>query len=355
MPQIQEGRIKALDGYRGVAIIIVMLRHFWGVAGAWAGVDIFFVLSGFLITTILRAERDDPNFWKVFYIRRITRILPAFLILLIATALLRDLEWHRFWFYYAFFGGNLVMIALGDVVGPLSVIWSLAVEEHFYFIWPANVRWLTDKLLTWILLGIIAAEPFIRVLSLHLLPDWHAYYFLTPFRLDGLAVGCLLSILISQPKGLARIGRGLNLSFVVAAGACFLFFGVLHHQRENDPWMFNAFGYSLIAIASGIFLAWLVLRPQSILTRIMSFGPLCFLGRISYGLYLYHSLVRDVVNAVALKYGYSHLYRVSVISFPLSIFVAWLSFEFVEKRFLALGKRLVGAYRTSAGLVRTTS
>jgi peptidoglycan/LPS O-acetylase OafA/YrhL len=351
-----ERRIRALDGYRGVAVGIVLLRHLFGAPGAWAGVDIFFVLSGFLITTILRAERDEPEFWQVFYIRRITRIVPAFLILLAAAAVLVPLPWHRLWPYYAFFGGDLAVITLGDAtVGPLSVIWSLAVEEHFYFIWPVNVRYLRDTTLVWILAAVIVGEPVLRVLSLHLLPDWHAYYFLTPFRLDGLALGALLSIVLSQPATRVRIDRGLGLSLIASVVACVIIFGVLHLKRENNPWMFNAVGYSLIALTSGVIMAWLVLRPGSLITRIISWAPLCFLGRISYGLYLYHSLLRDVVQRIARSHGYTHAYRTSIVTLPLAIFLAWLSFEFVERRFIEYGRRRVGAYRTVPGPVHTTS
>lgn len=349
------GRIKALDGYRGIAVGIVLLRHLFGIPGTWMGVDIFFVLSGFLITTILRNERTDPNFWKAFYLRRVTRILPAFLILLAATAVLLPMDWRHLWFYYAFFGGNIAVITLGDAaVGPLSVIWSLAVEEHFYFVWPVNVKFLKDKALTWILLAIIVGEPILRVASLHLIPEWKPYYFLTPFRLDGLAFGGLLSILLSQPDTRARIERGLTRSLVAAGTVCVVFFGVFRIWRENTV-LFNAGGYSLIALTSAIVMAWIVVRPQNTLTKVVAWAPLCFLGRISYGLYLYHSLVRDVVIRIARAHGYNHNIRTSFVTLPVSIFLAWLSFEFIEKRCLEFGRRKVGAYRTAESTVEVAS
>lgn len=349
------GRIEALDGYRGIAITVVLLRHLFGVPGTWAGVDIFFVLSGLLITTILRNERGHPDLWKVFYLRRVTRILPPFLILLAASAVLVPLNWSRLWPYYAFFGGNVAVIVLGNpAVGPLSVIWSLAVEEHFYFVWPVGVKFLTDRALTRILVGILVGEPILRVLSAHFISDWKPYYFLTPFRLDGLAFGALLAILLSEATATVRIERALTPSIVTACTACVIFFDVLHIHRE-DTLLFNAIGYSLIAITSGIFLAWFILRPQNLLTKAVAWAPLRFLGRISYGLYLYHSLMDIVMIRIARSFGYTHAIRVSFcLTLPVSIFLAWVSFEFIEKRCLEFGRRKAGAYRTAEGPLQTT-
>jgi peptidoglycan/LPS O-acetylase OafA/YrhL len=131
-------RIAALDGIRGFAVVLVILVHLFGLAQGWMGVEIFFVLSGYLITTIIRNDRKHPHFWKIFYIRRITRIVPAFLALLFLVTVLQTVHWRHLWPYLVFFGANIADVKQGDLMASagLGALWSLAVEEHFYLSGP---------------------------------------------------------------------------------------------------------------------------------------------------------------------------------------------------------------------------
>ena len=351
-----ERRIPALDGLRGVAISMVLLRHLYGVIACWAGVDIFFVLSGYLITTILCAERHEPHLWRIFYVRRITRIVPAYLALMLGTVLLVHVPWHLLWPYYTFFAANLANVTFTDQqMGPLTAIWSLSVEEHFYFLWPTIVRFLNDKVLLWLLVVLAIAEPTGRVLYLHVNPDWRIYYFLTPFRVDGLILGALLSVALSFPRIQEFLTRASAALFLASAIACVAVFGFFHLTRDGNPWMYNAIGYLLIAVTSTFALSWLVLERQSFFSKALSTAPLVFLGRISYGLYLYHPLVRDVVQNIAHHYGQAHAYRNNLVTLPIAILVAWFSFRFLESPILAYGKRLVGEYRSAGGRIHTTA
>jgi peptidoglycan/LPS O-acetylase OafA/YrhL len=339
-------RVAALDGLRGIAIALVMAYHLFGLRDGWAGVDLFFVLSGFLITTILRSERAEPMFWRVFYIRRITRLIPAYVAFVVAVYLLVPLPWHSIWPYYTFFGANIGYFLFNAQVGPLMALWSLAVEEHFYFVWPVCVRRLRERTLSLLLIGIIACEPLLRIVALHWNPDGRVTYLLTPFRLDGLALGGLLSILLAHDRSRVLVDRISKVSLPVCLAICSYVFGVWNPPRTEHVLFFNAIGYSLISVTSASLVAWLVFQPNSLVSRLLSIAPLRFLGTISYSLYLYHLLLRDLFLDFVHRHGYRHNSRASIIVVPISIAAAWLSFRYYETPFLNMGRRQVALYRS---------
>ena len=133
-------RITRLDGLRGIAILLVFFYHQGFIESfGWAGVDLFFVLSGYLITRILRGTRNSPVFWKHFYVKRIARLAPVLAITLCAVGLLsRHVPWLGF-LGYVFFLGDWVDLT-SRAISMLTVMWSLAVEEHFYLVWATLVR-----------------------------------------------------------------------------------------------------------------------------------------------------------------------------------------------------------------------
>ena len=194
-------RINSLDGLRGIAILSVLLIHHGLFNNGWMGVDLFFVLSGFLITQLLRKDRFEPLFWKRFYIKRATRILPP-LVLTVALG-------------YAFTPGAKALIALGYLLSfsgfieltrhhilALGPLWSLAVEEHFYLVWPFAVRFLSRRHLFFVLAVIIVGVPLLRLFFSHPMPmaQLSPIYFLTPFRIDEMAFGCLLAVLLESQR-----------------------------------------------------------------------------------------------------------------------------------------------------------
>ncbi len=150
MPGYGRQHIASLDGLRGLAVLLVLAYHHALLNSGWLGVDLFFALSGYLITTILRSARHDEEYWKPFWIKRATRILPPFLLVLVLTPLLGFIVTIRQFAGYLFSLGD-VMAYVHSQFEPLRPLWSLAVEEHFYLAWPFAVRYLRRRNLVIIL------------------------------------------------------------------------------------------------------------------------------------------------------------------------------------------------------------
>jgi len=333
-------RNPSLDGLRGMAILLVLLHHFFKLPGGWAGVDIFFVLSGFLITTILRNDRCERHFWSIYFARRTTRILPPFLLLMLVAVLTVPLAWSRIWPYYAFFGANFASYRFGEGVGPLTALWSLAIEEHFYFVWPTVVRRTSDRTLALVALLVLLLEPMIRLAAwFHGVHDWQAYYSLTPYRLDGLALGALLSVAVSLPQSRSWLERTIQPALWTLLAISAVCFGLLHLDRISHPLFFALAGYLLLSLVGGAFLVQLVFNPTGWLGHAFSWTPLRWLGGISYGFYIYHELVIYQVNRIFAHWGIAHMR--SFVSLPISLFLAWLSFRYLETPILNAGRRLV--------------
>jgi peptidoglycan/LPS O-acetylase OafA/YrhL len=342
--EVRMNRISALDGLRGIAIALVVAFHLFAFPQGWIGVDIFFVLSGYLITTILLNERNETHFWKMFYIRRMTRILPPFLLLLLIAGATEKIP-LSLWPYLIFSGQDIAAATRYALITScsLTVLWSLAIEEHFYFIWPSLVRIISARKLTVILITIFMAEPFARLIAASFGAGWKVTYFLTPFRLDGIALGSLLALAIKQERTRAQIA-GL-LPYALPAASVLVAF--------SFPWLLNdthflfcdSIGYSLIAITAALVVASVALDPQSLLARALSIRPLTWLGRISYGMYVYHTFLPHFLMRLASGHGYVHSRRILAISLVPSLLLSWLSFAFYETPFLEWGKRKVGFYR----------
>jgi peptidoglycan/LPS O-acetylase OafA/YrhL len=338
-------RVAAFDGIRGFAVVLVMLVHFISFQQGWIGVEIFFVLSGYLITTILLNERDKPHFWKVFYLRRVTRILPAFAGLLCLAILLETVQWRPLWPYLILFGANIADVKHYEAMNAagLGVLWSLAVEEHFYFVWPAQIRAVSSRKLSLILVIVIILEPILRVVAMLKGADWKLTYYLTPFRLDGLAVGSLLAIGLADDRIrsiAAKIEPFALKGSILAIVILFPLFANL-----GVGLFVNAFAYFLISFATASVLVHILSRPTGWVARSLSWKPIVFVGRISYGLYLYHVVVFIAVKRLSVRFGYTHGLRIFAVTAVLSIGLAWLSFHFYERPILEWGKQKVGFYR----------
>jgi peptidoglycan/LPS O-acetylase OafA/YrhL len=328
-------RNRSLDGLRGVAVLLVLLYHHHCLNSGWIGVDLFFVLSGYLITSILRRTRTDEFFWHGFWIKRFTRILPPFLLLLLVTALLRfRLSWLQALAYLLSFGD--VMAYVRPTFEPLRPLWSLAIEEHFYIFWPIAVRIFPRRILVYILLTLLALEPILRAFASLFRPGWELVYFLTPFRLDGLALGCLLSLGLELPShsDLIRKWSGLATALFILTWFCFRLFYGHGFTRDNPTVIYNSICYSLISLIAVSCIGYLIANPKSICARALSWRPLVFTGVISYGLYLYQVLMRETMTRTW------HLTDREAfwIDTPITFLIAWLSFRFYERPIIAWGK-----------------
>jgi len=355
--------LRALDGLRGLAVLMVILFHALMSARwlgpvartGWIGVDLFFVLSGFLITRILLQQKDSPNL-RNFYWRRALRIWPLYLLLLIFTVAVAPRlpavppippiqDW--FW-YWATLIQNFVPAALEP--WPLTVTWSLAVEEQFYLLWPVLVIALSARTFRLLVAAIIVGSPVLRVIALVAGVTPHAIHSYTPFRLDGLAFGALVALLGSAPSSwrtaILRIGPP---ALCVGIG-CAFWIGSNHPEHAIEGLRIAIFGGVHTFISIGF--ASSVLRVLRAVEEKRPAGWLewrwlAALGTVSYCAYLIHQPI-FVVSQSLLRPG---LYRVLPMSHSAATFVAIgleimativlsaLSWIYLEKPILRLKSR----------------
>jgi peptidoglycan/LPS O-acetylase OafA/YrhL len=338
----------ALDGLRTVSVLIVLLFHHGLLAAGWVGVDIFFALSGFLITGILRSSASTPTYLRSFYAKRVTRILPPVLLLLLLVALQRR-ALSLAYLAYLFFAGNLIELS-SSAIWQLSPLWSLAIEEHFYLAWPLAIRRLSRRTLIRLTLALLLTEPILRALATltlrhYLGPQlrWNTPIFLlTPFRLDGLLAGALLALLLEDTRIPTTLTLTLKRWSLPTSAILFTLFLALEaliptFRRTTDSLPFNTFAYTLTALASAALIAHLVLNPNAALTTLLARPPLVLLGRISYGLYLFQLPVKALLSTLLPHTNEAHLLPLTLAA---TIAVATLSFRLYEKRCIAAGRRL---------------
>ena len=287
-------RITQLDGLRAIAIIAVFLHHAFEVKLLWMGVDLFFVLSGFLITGILfnQKRKSFGKYIGSFYQRRAKRILPAYVVVLIITVFLFGVSWLQYWYLYI--GGMNFLVPLG-LYTPLTLpMWSLAVEEQFYLLWPLAVFWLNRKQLIYCASAMLVLAPLLRWVCTPLFHDHFAIYMLLPFRMDTLAAGALIALIWPEleqqlaHEGGERLRRTIAGAGAVATGIAL--FALRFLSAHGDTTTANTrIGNT------GIFEAVLVIVTAAFLAVLVGFGKnllstwvFQWIGRISYSVYLIH-------------------------------------------------------------------
>src|SRR5688572_16429331 len=374
LPNIpSEIREPVLDGVRGVAISAVLWHHFVIYSGfapsvlfdhllwesgslGWAGVDLFFVLSGFLITGILYDSRSSGRYYVNFFGRRALRILPLYYVVLAITFLIvpafldresadrltRDQAW--FWSY-------LVNFKMATEVGAepihLGHFWSLAIEEQFYLIWPCVVRMLSrQRLLLLCILCFFAAILLRVIITLWISPL--AADVLMPTRMDALAAGAALALVARGAGGLQSLGRwpGVTLAFSLGVGVLLL---AVHGVRNIDP-LIRILEHSLLAATFAALIAMALLSARgSVLRLVLGSVPLVMLGKYSYALYVFHHpivlVMQDFgvqVHLVPSVFGsqWPGLAVFSALAAALSFVCALLSWRFIEAPTLRLKRYL---------------
>ncbi|HVT75693.1 MAG TPA: acyltransferase [Acidimicrobiales bacterium] len=346
------GRRTALDGIRGLAVAAVVALHAGiGVKGGYLGVQIFFVLSGFVITAVLLEEARETGgiSLRQFYLRRVLRLLPALVAVLAfvaAYSLLFPGHAPRHQVARAeagalFYVVNWVYIHVGSKPYLLVHTWSLSIEEQFYLLWPPIVVALAlrggryRRLAQVALVGVAASTAVRWVLIAHG-ARLDRVYLGTDTRVDALLMGCAVAIACYagwMPRRRATLAALRIASFVGAAvviAACLWWGrpGVLHY---------HGLGLSFIALCTAAIIAAVVVMPAGVMPRVLSWSPLTELGKISYGLYLWH-----LPLFVMFRNAFPH--TTNWIAVPLmtviAVGVSLVSYHYIEEPFLRMKERL---------------
>jgi peptidoglycan/LPS O-acetylase OafA/YrhL len=357
-----DDRLLALDGLRAIAILLVVVAHTITprVPGG-LGVTLFFFISGFIITRMLLGEDFDTGRVKPFYLRRIFRLAPALLVYILIAALAMAAvgmpipvgDVMASLFYYANY--HSFWVSPDGVRSPLGITWSLAIEEHFYVLFPMlllGLRTRTERLQL-ALLAVLVATLLWRLVLVGSVPDARIYEG-TDTRLDSLAYGCLLSVLCHRARrgGSTKLLDALSKPSALAAGLTILL-GTLVYR---NPTFRESFRYSLQGIAFiPLFCAlfWRHTAPLP-LRKVLESRPMVFVGAISYSLYLYHFLGASI--ATALVNEQNAVIRASL-ALTIGFSGALLSYYVVETPARRFGYRLVKrlSHRTDVPAPLTSS
>jgi peptidoglycan/LPS O-acetylase OafA/YrhL len=353
--------IRALDGVRGLAIFLVLLIHLLQSnnqptgsllinvilqvkQSGWIGVDLFFALSGFLITGILIDSLGEKHYFRNFYARRALRIFPLYYgVLLIIFLILRPTwtDGRQFYLLLVYLQNTALWwhgnqpVLLQSLTGHL---WSLAAEEQFYLMWPIIVVLVRDRRkLMWVAAGLVIAVPFFRTfLFLHDV-SYKVIYTSTFCRADSLLAGAWLAL--ATRGGLKdKLLRIAPFTFSISL-LCFIAIGLKagSFYWDHNP-LVTTIGYTVLAVAGSSLIA-MALCPGSRTGAVMDLSPLRWLGKYSYGIYIIHPMIgflymswidRHIHGKIA-----SHIV-VFAAALLVTLPLAWLSYNFYERRFLRL-------------------
>lgn len=360
-------RVAELDGLRAIAILLVLLIHFWRypigyevlnrfARTGWVGVDLFFVLSGYLITGILWRERRSVHYYRNFYARRVLRIFPLYYLLLFGVFVIQPL--HRAgpellaaraeWPLYVAYLANVPVALHGWRLLSLDITWSLAIEEQFYLCWPLGVRRLAPRPLIALLTCVVIGVPILRTIArLGFGIGWIATFVLTVFRVDSLAIGALVALCLQQGVVSSEWLRHHARWVLGLLGPGLLVFIATGHFERSSLWV-SAMGYSLVSIFFAGLLVW-GLSPSRPAQRVLGHPLLRRIGIVSYGIYILHPLCLTVVTTVLARLGLdpdgatsSSLMDATVVLLCATAFaygVAEISFRLFEQPILRLKDR----------------
>jgi peptidoglycan/LPS O-acetylase OafA/YrhL len=350
-------RILQLDGLRGLAVLFVIAFHYinnqlgsgdttkLGKAEyllmkatyfGWAGVDLFFVLSGFLIGTILLTNRGSAHYFKTFYIRRFFRIVPIYYLLLFIFLIAKRTDLYATdiyifqndipLYYYFPFMQNFAMGQVGNF-GPeaLTPTWSLAVEEQFYLIIPLVVYGLKPSHLKYFIVFCLLLAPLSRLLA----GNWYQKYTLLPSRIDSPIMGFLVAYLLNDQVIELWIIKNIRTVKITAFGL--LGTSILIYIFSD----IGVFNHTVIALIFGLILLIVLNTHSGLLFKILTLKAFVFTGTISYFLYLFHQLVNGLFHLTILNEKVPLLENssdlgVTLLSFITTILMAVVSYRYLE-------------------------
>ncbi len=378
----------SFDGIRGLAILLVFLCHFGVLVRrwlpfeeSWVGVDLFFILSGFLITGILFDTIDEKHYFRNFYVRRTLRIFPlyylaiSFIVLLVLCT--KSFFASRYFLAYAFYAGNIVEPFLNldthnpDVIGywsstgwhqaSIGYFWSLCAEEQFYLVWPLIVYTLRkrERLMRVALAGaassLILRSVLAFVLSVPKLEEGVLYRF-TATRCDTLFIGAWCALWL---RGIVLGRDSLRKTAYVSGGISLILLAIglsatlgRWPSRFSNPFV-NTIGYTLIATTAAAFLL-LSLDDESIVSRFLRNKLLIRLGVVSYGFYIFHDFLQEPIVRVLARHRTLDSWRlpIVIVYFGFVYTLAMISYKYFETPFLRLKKKL--APSSHSGIPITT-
>jgi peptidoglycan/LPS O-acetylase OafA/YrhL len=337
--------VRALDGIRGIAIGAVVLHHTGRLPSGFLGVNVFFTLSGFLITSLLIGEysRTAQIRFTDFYLRRFFRLAPALLAALVLVgviiATLSDVR-HSISLPLPLVFSSIVLYMANWVdafapnrSGPMSHMWSLSVEEQFYLVWPPMLlailrRKIDPRVLARRLLYGAAIIAVLRVPLGALLFPAHGDRFATFSQADGLLIGCALAVAVRYAT-LPAVGQWAGwLGAAIVAAALIVPF------NNEQSGMYGE--YTLVGLGSAAMIASAVTNEGALLAKLLSWLPLEYLGRISYGLYLYHVPIFYAVTTVVRGHFWP-----TVIQYVVTAIVTVSSYHFIEQPAIRGGRRYI--------------
>ncbi len=370
--------LPALDGLRGIAVLIVLVFHVLirlparepgsaalaaGFQFGWLGVDIFFVLSGFLITRILLAARETPDRFKNFYARRFLRIIPPYYLLLTVvfvvlplfvefdTEGVKRIQRNQAWFWthltnLGFVWHRQVWASADWLV--MDHLWSLAVEEQFYLVWPFAVFFLPGPRLKHLCYACLVFSPVLRCVLWLMDMRNGALYLPTPCRLDGLAMGALVAVLALEPGGLVRVQMRFARLGIVATLLLAGLTGWRSGLRLTDsPTV--VFAPALINVIAAAIIVQVVTAAGRFWPGLLSLSCLRSFGRYSYALYLFHALLlyplrkfmppRLLIEATGSELAANLAFL--AVFLAVSFALAWLSWHAFEQHWLKLKRHFV--------------
>ena len=373
-PRVSHDRLPELDGFRAIAILMVFAVHLvyatpikdelaatlhpilrFFVSHGWLGVDLFFILSGLLITGILLDARGSPRFFRNFYIRRALRIMPLYYACIVVMAFFYRGHGDYFGISTIFLSNYAYGLGILTPNGP-GVFWSLAVEEHFYLLWPLIVFRSSEKSLAIVCIVIVAATPILRGIAAYIgMEPEMAIYEYSQFRFDGLALGALLAIWIRSGifnrRGAFWL-TGLLMSIVAIMTVVGRKYGILEPKTIVSTALRYTQAQFMFAAALVLALAY----RQTALTKPLRSKFLKFIAGVSFCVYLVHLAImnayeyivaRLAVDELALFGPFGTLALRTFVIGAATLMVAVLSKKYLEEPFLALKERIApsGALR----------
>jgi peptidoglycan/LPS O-acetylase OafA/YrhL len=345
----------ALDGVRAIAVLAVMSWHFVvpGIKGGFLGVDLFFTLSGFLITSLLVEEWATTGTIRLrsFYARRFLRLIPAVLVVIAVSAPFVPWLWTVLALCYVANWG----VAYGYFgVSPIRHLWSLSVEEQFYIVWPTLLvtllRLRTPRRLIYaIVVSLALASTVFKIVAWHTPEDWTRLYSGSDGRADQLLIGCLLGLFVSW-SALPRSRWFRRLVAILALPAIGFLGWLIVHAAVYWEFFYHQGGFVLVALATAVLLLHLVTAPFRWLAAVLEWKPMVAIGRISYSLYLWHQPVGWFTDPRHVEFlPVLPRYVLMAIRVALSFALALASWAWIERPMLRLKRRFEPSGRENVG------